>query len=327
MSKFPIISFVKQNDNNCVKSDTNLNDLDGNQIKEFYENVISSNDPFNEEIKSQLSRRSHKKVVKKIEPKSDPQIPPKNIKLESIFKFCQNGDLEECLQWIQMGFDVNTRDQYQWTPLMCSSCAGHQNIVELFLQKRADTEAKDKRERTAYDLALINGHNSICQLISEHKKTQNCVKSKRKRKTDEKVSEINEIEVKRCDVCHYEYNEYHERHNCSIVHQICLKTDRKFNKYFEISESNKGFQMMLRSGWTRDRGLGPQGLGMTAPIKTVLKRDRKGLGIDRNRPKVTHFESFDEQSVKQNKTSKDIERKRMENRLKRIEIKFRQDFK
>jgi len=91
--------------------------------------------------------------------------------------------------------------------------------------------------------------------------------------------------------------------------------------------------MLLRSGWSREEGLGPKGQGMRAPVKTVLKRDRLGLGLSdtKNKPKVTHFSSFDPKSVdnnvKHNRLSKERQRRQSEIRLKQMEIRFRQEFK
>ena len=43
--------------------------------------------------------------------------------------------------------------------------------------------------------------------------------------------------------------------------------------------------------------LGPSGSGKKFPVKTVLKRDRKGVGLEENKARVTHFEAGDKRSV------------------------------
>jgi len=53
-------------------------------------------------------------------------------------------------------------------------------------------------------------------------------------------------------------------------------------------------------------GLGPEGEGRKYPIKTVLKRDRHGLGSSSGqstKPRVTHFGPRDETAVKRQKHS------------------------
>ena len=86
-------------------------------------------------------------------------------------------------------------------------------------------------------------------------------------------------------------------------------------------------------------GLGPPGKesGKLFPVKTALKRDRHGLGLEKTEKKVTHFEPFDVKSVKKPEKCKSerIERqstvsKKMELRKKQkdrqLEIDFRRDF-
>ena len=64
--------------------------------------------------------------------------------------------------------------------------------------------------------------------------------------------------------------------------------------------------MMVRNdNWDPDSGLGKDSEGKLYPVKTVLKRDRKGLGEGKAlNPKVTNFAPFDlaieESTKKQN---------------------------
>ena len=61
---------------------------------------------------------------------------------------------------------------------------------------------------------------------------------------------------------------------------------------------------ILFSGWESNKGLGPPGKrGKLYPVKTTLKSDRYGLGLEeeekleKNEKKVTHFEAHDERGV------------------------------
>ena len=57
-----------------------------------------------------------------------------------------------------------------------------------------------------------------------------------------------------------------------------------------IDQTNKGFQMLKRMGWKESEGgLGKKRQGKLTPVKTILKRDKRGLG-SRKAPsaKVTH---------------------------------------
>ena len=60
--------------------------------------------------------------------------------------------------------------------------------------------------------------------------------------------------------------------------------------------------MLLRSGWNEHQGLGSRGDGKKYPVKTQLKRDRKGIGADPEKNKtsrITHFEPNDQHAVAQ----------------------------
>lgn len=62
---------------------------------------------------------------------------------------------------------------------------------------------------------------------------------------------------------------------------------------------------MKKEGWDGESGLGPSKDGAKYPVKTVLKRDKLGVGSKRSsKAKVTHFKSFDESAVK-GRVSKD----------------------
>ena len=103
------------------------------------------------------------------------------------------------------------------------------------------------------------------------------------------------------------------------------------------------FQMMVRNdNWDPDSGLGKDSEGKLYPVKTVLKRDRKGLGEgEALKPKVTHFAPFDSASVKESTKSKKNaptlrhertstrekgKRRKKESRQTRNEIDFRREF-
>ena len=57
-----------------------------------------------------------------------------------------------------------------------------------------------------------------------------------------------------------------------------------------IDQTNKGFQMLKQMGWKESEGgLGKERQGTLTPVKTSLKRDKKGIGSgERLMAKVTH---------------------------------------
>jgi len=87
--------------------------------------------------------------------------------------------------------------------------------------------------------------------------------------------------------------------------------------------------MLQGGGWDETSGLGPTGKGQKYPVKTVLKRDRCGLGCtaSSSKARVTHFAANDNDAVKTvvsagaGKTkTKAVERD------KNLEIEFRRSF-
>lgn len=108
-----------------------------------------------------------------------------------------------------------------------------------------------------------------------------------------------------------------ESHYSSIVH-IVNRADQPAEGYaYGIPMSNVGYQLLKDTGWTEAHGLGKESRGRKYPIKTALKRDRKGLGLEQVKPKVTHFEPKDLNAVKKIKRVKRNYFKELEERKKR----------
>ena len=96
--------------------------------------------------------------------------------------------------------------------------------------------------------------------------------------------------------------------------------------HFVIPEANVGYQMMIHGGWDKKSGLGPSGSGKLYPVKTILKQDRHGLGLDREAgskvtARVTHFDANDESSVREPRTTTPSRIERTSTLSKRKQIK------
>ncbi|XP_046583501.1 G patch domain and ankyrin repeat-containing protein 1-like [Haliotis rubra] len=205
----------------------------------------------------------------------------------------QEGDLQSVEKAVISGADVNVQDLYGWMPLMCSAYAGHVGVVQTLLGLGADWDLCERKGRTARDLASKVGHGSIVKLIDAtiaHLQSSNDGSSSNQQVTNE--------ESFFCEICKRHFSEGTElSHRTSTVHLFNCQLKPKQTSYL-ISESNIGYQMMLRSGWNADRGLGPQEEGQKYPVKTVLKRNREGLGGERkSTPRVTHFPPRDVRAV------------------------------
>lgn len=121
-------------------------------------------------------------------------------------------------------------------------------------------------------------------------------------------------------------------HISSITHQL---NDRNApgaapQSGIQIGPSNIGYRLMCASGWTEEQGLGRNSDGQRFPIRTILKRNRAGLGAEKLVKKVTHFGPFDRNAVKNLKvakvptTKKDIIKQKLKED--RIAKNFRADF-
>ena len=53
--------------------------------------------------------------------------------------------------------------------------------------------------------------------------------------------------------------------------------------------------MLLRSGWIYDSSLGSMSDSEKNPVGTYLKQNRKGLGMESTKKRVTHFQSFNDE--------------------------------
>lgn len=87
-------------------------------------------------------------------------------------------------------------------------------------------------------------------------------------------------------------------HSASLLHSLS-RADKPGKGYaYGISSSNRGYRLLKHGGWTESTGLGKDGAGRQYPVRTALKRDRKGLGMgEAPVQKVTHFGSMDPRAV------------------------------
>ena len=243
----------------------------------------------------------------------------KNVSINLIFKAIEQKDMAFLKSNLNSG-NVNMSDGFGWTPLMCAAYAGNLDIVEFLLKLGAKREIRDKSGLTASKLASKNKFSEIQEILKrrENKKSQNSAASSIKDSSGHLVTPVDKIisETSRekisnernkffCSVCDMEFKDTTvKEHESSIVHVFNMKP-KVSNAHYMIPKGSKGYQMLINSGWDEERGLGPSGEGRKYPVKTVLKQDRKGLGLDKkNIPKVTHFQPGDLKAVKTSKPTR-----------------------
>ncbi|KYN35188.1 Protein BAT4 like protein [Trachymyrmex septentrionalis] len=219
------------------------------------------------------------------------------VTVNTLLKAVEQKDLK-FLQKHMTTENVNLSDDFGWTPLMSAAYYGHLEIVKFLLNLGANKKTRDKSGLTAAQLALKRNYLNIVALL----------------KKSDSISSINQLTANipntnntafYCETCKATFQETtSQKHESSILHIFNTKPKLKYTMY-GISRQNKGYRMLLNTGWDEEAGLGPSGKGIKYPIKTCLKMDRKGLGqLIENEYKITHFKSGDTTAINSSKMPK-----------------------
>jgi len=321
----------------------------GEEVKKIYEEIVSqpstmslentertrSSTPIGKAKKAltKLRRRSGSLTRRFSSSYSKKDTKSTTISATKLFQAAQSGDIvtiREAL--VQDNFDINITDSFNWTLLMCAAYAGHQPVVELLVRHGALwEEVRDRRGFNAADLATTGGHINIVNILvaSNHQQTESptTVSVRTRRKRRHSTIEESLPEKLYCNVCQVEVDSLLEHeHNLSTVHQFNSQFHSRDIPY-SIPHSNKGFQLLMKGGWNPECGLGPDGQGVRQPVKTVLKRDREGLGSGKKpKPRVTHFSSFDKSAIHRSPIrTRGVVRRQEEEEFARSSKRARQD--
>ncbi|KAF9101107.1 G patch domain and ankyrin repeat-containing protein 1 [Mortierella sp. GBA35] len=90
------------------------------------------------------------------------------------------------------------------------------------------------------------------------------------------------------------------RHRRGTAHLISQESPIKPIDALTLGHENKGFRMLVNSGWEYEKGLGAEGQGARHPVATRLKHDRLALGaVGTSKKLVTHtFEEIEQSRTK-----------------------------
>ena len=332
--EIPLKTFIKEG--NCCE-ETSAKNIKSNEVgfkdleaRIAYEEAICQNFTNQDVDKSkQLSRKiiCRKRGIK-TEMKSIKHISINNVTTNSIFKAIEQNDKAFLETNLHSG-NVNMSDVFGWTPLMSAAYTGNLEIVEFLSKLGANRNVKDKAGLTAVQLASKNKFADIVDFLERKDmnngrdqssdRSQNLGKSIKKNTSkystsidDKRVSESSSKKkdsVEKtdfyCTICDSEFkNTTLKQHESSIVHIFSMKP-KVPEAHYMVPKGSKGYQMLINSGWNEEHGLGPSGEGRKYPVKTTLKQDRKGLGLEKKSiPKVTHFQPGDSNAVKSIRTPK-----------------------
>ncbi len=304
------IKFVRQIGDNespcesCSISEGESNrQLTGEEARSIYESIVSSDERKNEELEHRpnVKRTNIPKKRLAMKTKGEPTV-TLSTSLGSLFLYAQNGDLPSLSSALSSGcYDINVTDQFDWTLLMTAATAGHLSMVQYLLNNGATWEnIVDKKKMDAVILAKLNHHYDIAEYIMQYR-PKGFRYSQQLNRSDPGTAGTGEPSSSYiCDICQQPvYDTPTSSHSVSICHQFSCQHKSSSLPYI-LPQTNKGFQMMVKSGWDPEKGLGSDGQGRKFPIKTVLKRDRSGVGITglSNVPRVTHFRSGDISAIK-----------------------------
>lgn len=210
-----------------------------------------------------------------------------------ILKAAQDGDLAKLRRLLEpceaggAGGNINARDAFWWTPLMCAARAGQSAAVHYLLGRGAAwVGVCELGGRDAAQLAEEAGFPKVARMIREsHGETRS------------PENRSHSPSPQYCETCAAHFED--SNHCTSTAHLLSpSRGPQLHNLPFGVPTSSPGFKLLLRGGWEPGMGLGPRGEGRANPIPTVLKRDQEGLGYrSAPQPRVTHFSARDTRAV------------------------------
>ncbi|KAH8246596.1 hypothetical protein KR038_003789 [Drosophila bunnanda] len=258
-----------------------IDGLNGEEAQEFYKEVLDT----------PVTCTQKASPTKEKEPKKVQRKPQSPFDKGKFFRLATSNKVEELCDMEISGEEINSCDSFGWTALMMAACEGATETVAWLLRRQALVDVQDKSGNTAMKLAQRKGHSEIVQLLE--------AVAFPAEDTDEEET-VDESNPFYCEVCKRDYKETPwPIHQTSTVHQFNLKAlpAHKLHK-FNISAKNRGLQLMVKQGWDQEHGLGPSQSGRLYPVKTVLRKQRTGLGIEQQPARVTHFGAFDLNAVR-----------------------------
>ena len=296
-SKYKFIEFKKQT-NNSNTPPTSSNHQEN--IKQFYQDLISKN-----ESAPQTPINKPKKTTKKEQVNKSPIQTNKN----EFLKAAQDDNLKLIKSYLEDAqFDLSVCDEFKWNALMIAVASRKNTIVNYFINEhfrnskfREFLHAKDSSGNDAESLAVKFENKEALELI---KKAKSLLDFKESNDQPEQVEastsnkndkeDVFEYFCKSCGELFKTSDQKHTEHLTSIVHQLNeseLNVDeskKKLINYHLRASTNKGYQMLLKSGWN-ELGLGANEQGKTQPIKARQKLDRYGIGVEsEDKYKISH---------------------------------------
>ena len=279
--------FVRATEDNLViqpvKTSTRNPSLDGDEIQNFYDETVTS-----EEF-SKKRNDSDGEIIESIDLLSSEDEHDSDVEVVDEVNEAANSELLKAIQNADLarletltGCDFNCVDEHGWTPLEIALVLGEARVVRLLLGRGAGLGSRPE----VRDILARHGTGNMLRLLQDQPGD------------DDDVVEC-EQELVECGECGLEYRAGRQAaHKAGLLHQIAVTGRPASQPGFLLGPANRGYQLLARAGWDGRSGLGGHSHGRLHPVKTVLKRDRAGLkeGVART-ARVTHFRPRDTASV------------------------------
>lgn len=259
-------------------------------VKNIYENIIANSET-DDGDSDRIKQVKPLKTIKRVQ--CNGIHISNSFNINSIMKAIETNNVREVMNMMQGNEkNINTTDQFGWTPLMCACCAGAVDTTKYLLQLNPDPGVQDRKGNTCFSLAKSKGYSEIVTLLQNYveiSKSSIQFHPNNNSQNINKGTKLNSVKELFCNICHQSLKKNNKReHVTSTIHLFNAASKSKMPTMYGIPESNKGFQMLLRHGWDKEKGLGPEGSGHKFPLKTIFKQDRLGLGAKHYTTRVTH---------------------------------------
>lgn len=192
-------------------------------------------------------------------------------------------------------WNLDFTDEYGWNLLMIACTSGHHDVINWLLNNVAAQHLgvfrTDGNGRTCAGLAAFGGHVEIAEQLQRFLESHPCVddidatiSSYQAQTRDADVSFRGDEGLQTCDsawyceACEKTVCGPRGEHLTSVMHNFA-KQHTVRNAPFQLNSSNRGYRLLVASGWDEYSGLGRDGQGIRVPVKTVRKETRAGVGV------------------------------------------------
>lgn len=275
-----MLGFLKENE---LKDDhlQSVHAAEGTNARQIYESILQLP---SSSVKQKPSTKVQRRMRK-----------PRKLPFDEkeFFLAASNNAVDELDRMDIDANNVNLTDAFGWSALMMAVYEGHLDTVKFLIRNGAEKKYADKHGNSAMTLAKKENKLEVVEYLEMLNRSEEeviCLSSD---------DESDTIKM-HCGTCSLEYRENDtSTHKASILHRMNDKTNQKTIRGFGIPESNVGYQILKKQGWSGENGLGSEKDGILFPVKTTIRKPRSGLGTKQTtKPRVTHFKAFDHDAIR-----------------------------